>query len=464
MSHKYFIIILIALGLLTRFMFFGQPNSTVFDEVHFGKFVSAYYTHQYYYDIHPPLGKLIIAGFAKLFGYNNEYSFGQIGDKFQDKTYMAMRFLPTLAGAFLPLAIYFLALKLGLKNITAFFAGLFIVFDNAFLTQSRLILMDSFLYLFGVLSLVFYFKYKQNKSKSYRNLIIFSILSALAASIKWTGLTFLALAGLFELFDIYRSRTSMGSLFKSDFPKLIIFFAVIPFLVYFSFFVLHFALLPKSGPGDAFMDVRFQATLSGNYNQNGPSIKPMNLFEKFIDLNKQMYLGNARLTATHPYGSKWYTWPFMSRPIYYWVLGNARIYYFGNPIIWWSSTIAMLTLLINYLAIKTERNFTSSFLLTGYVLNILPFLEIKRVMFIYHYAIALIFAVLMLAYLFDKQFDSAHREQFDSAHHKQKKPSWLLVCILVASVASFIFFAPLSYGLSLSPAQYHLRTWFGGWI
>ncbi len=456
MGHKPFIIILLTLGFLTRFMFFGQPNSTVFDEVHFGKFVSAYYTHQYYYDIHPPLGKLIIAGFSKLFDYKAEYSFGQIGDKFQDKKYMAMRFLPSLAGSLLPLVIYLVALRLGFKSLVAFATGLFIIFDNAILTQSRLILMDAFLYLFGFLCLLFYLRYRQKDGPEKTNLIWLSVFGALAASIKWTGLTFLALVGLFELYDIYRSRTSIGRLLKSDFPKLVLFYVLIPLVIYFSFFVLHFALLPKSGPGDAFMDVRFQKTLIGNVHQNDSSIKSMNVFEKFVDLNKQMYLGNTRLTAIHPYGSKWYTWPFMSRPIFYWVLNNARIYYLGNPTIWWSSTIAMLMLLISYLTTKTERNFTASFLLAGYVFNILPFLGIKRVMFLYHYAIALIFAILMLAYLFDKSLEPDH--------HKQKKPQRLLIILLLISAVSFIFFAPLSYGLSLSPSQYQLRTWFNGWI
>ena len=161
-----------------------------------------------------------------------------------------------------------------------------------------------------------------------------------------------------------------------------------------------------------------------------------------------MYLGNTRLTATHPYGSKWYSWPFMSRSIYYWVKDNARIYYLGNPIIWWSSTVSVLVLLISYFFSKKDRNFTSSFLLSGFVLNLLPFLQIKRVMFLYHYAVALIFTVLMLVYLFDKE----------------NRPTWALVCLLILAALSFIFFAPLSYGLNLSPSQYNLRVWFNSWL
>ena len=444
MSHKSYVWILLAVGLLTHFLFFGHPDQTVFDEVHFGKFLSAYYTHEYYYDIHPPLGKLMIAGFGSFFGYHPDFAFGQIGDKFPNKTYLALRFLPSLAGSLLPLVIYLFALRLGLKPISSFFAGIFIALDNAFLTQSRLILMDGFLYLFGFLSLLFYFRYRQRAGKERVNLICFSIFAAFAASIKWTGLTFLALAGLVELYDFARSRNWN----VKKLSKLVVFFAIIPFAIYFSVFAIHFSLLKKAGSGDAFMDVRFQKTLEENYNQSNESIKPMGIIGKFVDLNKQMYLGNKRLTATHPYGSKWYTWPFMSRPIYYWVSGNARIYYFGNPIVWWTSTIAMLMLLVGYITTKSDRGFLTTFLIGAYALNLLPFIGIERVMFLYHYAVALIFAILMLAYLIDKN----------------QKPKRLLITLIALAAISFIFFSPLSYGLSLSPDQYNLRTWFDSWI
>ena len=39
---------------------------------------------------------------------------------------------------------------------------------------------------------------------------------------------------------------------------------VLPFIIYLSFFWVHFALLPTSGPGDTFMSPAFQETLAGN--------------------------------------------------------------------------------------------------------------------------------------------------------------------------------------------------------
>src|SRR3990167_10108842 len=158
MPAKWYIIILLALGLITRFAFFGHPSETVFDEVHFGKFVSGYYTREYFFDIHPPGGKLIIAGFAKLFNFKPGFTFTEIGNEYPDKQYLVLRFLPSLAGALLPLVIFLLLVELGISRSAAFWGGLLIVFENAILTQSHYILLDSLLLLFGFLSLLFYFK------------------------------------------------------------------------------------------------------------------------------------------------------------------------------------------------------------------------------------------------------------------------------------------------------------------
>src|SRR5512147_1227090 len=138
--NKSIILLLLALGVITHALWFGTPNSAVFDEVHFGKFVSAYFTHEYYFDIHPPLGKLILAGWGWLWGFKPGFSFANIGDAYPDHLYIALRFLPSLAGAFLPLLIYGIARRLKLSVPATLLAGVCITLDNALLTQSRYIL------------------------------------------------------------------------------------------------------------------------------------------------------------------------------------------------------------------------------------------------------------------------------------------------------------------------------------
>jgi dolichyl-phosphate-mannose-protein mannosyltransferase len=450
MGHKWIIIIILIASMAVHFAFFGRPNETVFDEVHFGKFVSGYYTGEYYFDIHPPLGKLIIAGFAKLFDFQPQYSFVSIGDQFPDSKYMVLRFLPSLAGILLPLVIFLLILELGLSRAAALAGALFVIFDNGLLTQSRLILLDPFLLLFGFASLLFYFKYTKNRIPSKgprptglfglntKYLILTAIFSGLALSIKWTGLSFIALPLLVETYNQLKEYLTNPTYIKfvRNFLNLAKFasFFIISLAIYFSVFALHFALLPKPGPGDAFMRPGFQ--------QN-------NMVKNILYLNIEMYKSNQRLSASHPYSSQWYTWPFMTRPIYYWVKDTARIYFLGNPVIWWASAAAV-AVGIKYLTLSAKKRKLDKILvilLGGYFLNLLPFIGVKRVMFLYHYLTALIFAILILCYLADKNKNSRK----------------IFMGIVIAAITAFLFFSPLSYGLPLSDEAYKVRVWFASW-
>ncbi|MBI2063634.1 MAG: phospholipid carrier-dependent glycosyltransferase [Candidatus Yanofskybacteria bacterium] len=462
--RKHLPAIIIAASLLTHFIFFGQPRETVFDEVHFGKFISGYFTHEYFFDIHPPLGKLMISGMGYITGFKPGFSFAEIGQQFPDTHYLWLRLLPTIAGTLLPLVIYFLILQLGMSRLAAFTGGILIVLENALLVQSRLILLDSFLLLFGFSALLFYFFHRHNAQHrvSYNWIYLFlsGIFGALAISVKWTGATFLAIIFVLYFIELLKSQQKLKVAAQG-----LGYLLILPFVVYFSIFALHFLLLNKSGPGDAFMTPQFRKTLAGSTDSTNADLKPLNLFQKFNELNLQMYKSNATLTAGHPYSSKWYTWPLMTRPIYYWNDSadgqQSRIYFLGNPVIWWTSTMAVFFLIIYLIpsafkfAASKFRNLASSnikplpALLTGaYLLNLMPFVGIKRAMFLYHYMIGLIFAIIALVYLLDQL-------------PNKKRAS---IALLAASFAAFLFFAPLTYGLPFSEKAYHLRTWLGSWL
>ncbi|MEK7616195.1 MAG: phospholipid carrier-dependent glycosyltransferase [Patescibacteria group bacterium] len=420
-KHLALIVILLA-SIAVHFAFFGHPRQTVFDEVHFGKFVSGYFTHEYFFDIHPPLGKLIISGAAKMAGFEPGFSFGQIGEQFPNATYKAMRLLPSIAGTLLPVVIFLLLLELKFSKGAAMTAGLLIAFDNALLVQSRFMLLDSFLLLLGFLSWWLYAKFRNSPTTHYSLFTSAAIFAGAAASVKWTGITFLAVIGILELIRVIRERTRFLSLVVLIF---------VPFLVYYALFTIHFSLLSQPGPGDAFMSQDFR---------DGK----LSSFEKFNELNSEMYRANARLTATHPYSSKWYQWPFMVKGIYYWNSANEKIYLLGNPIIWWASTFGILYILINSV---TARN-TMYWLLSGaYLLNILPFIGIDRAMFLYHYFTGLIIAIIALVYF------------VDSLKNRNK----IFAVLLAASFVVFLYFAPLSYGLQLSEKAFQHRMWLESW-
>ena len=442
--------LILVVSAVVHFAYFGYPNQTVFDEVHFGKFITGYFTGEYFFDIHPPLAKLLMSLAGYFGGFRAGFSFSNIGEAFPDHSYLALRLLPTLAGMFLPVIVYWLARRLKLSTLSATGIGLLVAIDGALLVQSRFMLLDAFLLLFGFSALLAYLRYREKPS--YGNLLTTGLLAGLAGSVKWTGFSFLGLILLWEVIDLaIQYRDFFRKLLK---PLLI---TVLAGVVYFATFAIHFSLLPKSGQGDAFMSSEFQAGLIGNSYQNDPNIKPLGLLSKFVQLNAEMYRANQNLTATHPYGSQWYTWPWLGRSIYYWNQnsGNgleSRIYLLGNPIIWWSSSIAMLWLLLNLLSrwfLRTGNDSTTKLLAGGYLFNLLPFVGITRVMFLYHYFSALIFALLAVGYV------------LDGTSEKTKKATWALVLILAG--LTFFYFAPLTYGLGGAATDLDKLFWFSSW-
>lgn len=448
---------LLVLGVLTHALWFGHPNSAVFDEVHFGKFISAYFTHEYYFDIHPPLGKLVLAAWGWLWGFKPGFSFANIGEVYPDNLYMALRFLPMLAGALLPLVIFGVARQLKLSLPAAALAGVLVALDNALLAQSRLILLDPFLLLFGFGALWCYLKSSEFRATSNEPsardsrlatlcLLSAGLLGGAAMSIKWTGITFLALIVILEIIRLWHNRHLPGirySLFVS-----FAYLAVLPLLLYIAVFTIHFGLLTKTGAGDAFMSQRFQSTLFGNRYEGDALLQPIGTLEKTVELNAEMYRSNQRLTATHPYSSTWYSWPMMARPIFYWVKDTARIYLIGNPLVWWGSTVAVLAMFLTLVFSGVRSMSRTPLIMTGaWLINIVPFIGINRVMFLYHYFTALIWAILILAYLVDR------------SRHTRK----IVIGISLATLALFIYFAPLSYGLPLTDSSYNNRVWFASW-
>ena len=478
LQKNYPFLILIILVFITRFAFLSYPAEVVFDEVHFGKYVSAYFTHEYYFDIHPPLGKMLIAGFAKISGFSAGFDFNQIGENFDAKDLFILRFLPALLGSLIPLLIYLFLKKMGLSTKTTFLGAFMIIFDNALLTQSKFILLDIFLLFFGFSSLYFFLKSrKENTTKKSLLLFLTSIiLATFSLSIKWTGLSFLGIITLVFLIDsfikffqfkFFQAEISLKAKlfnwvnFKEAIIKLFI-LILIPFIIYYLIFWLHFQILYKSGQGDAFMSSQFQKTLIGNKIQQNEL--PLSNWQKFIELNKSMYQYNVLIKATHPDSSKWYQWPIDQKPIWYWTKNEnnkvANIYLFGNPVIWWTVLAGVIFSLFAVFLKKIRQKLPPVFfiLLLGYFANILPYILIKRVAFLFHYLPSFILGILIISILYEKIFAPFLINKISKKYELLFYSGFLLLCFLV-----FIILLPLNYGFFI-PSSGVLHDFYNNFI
>lgn len=66
------ILFVVALG--TRFYALDQPNSIVFDELHYGRYAGLYQKQTFFFDSHPPLGKQLLALAGYLGGFQGLYN------------------------------------------------------------------------------------------------------------------------------------------------------------------------------------------------------------------------------------------------------------------------------------------------------------------------------------------------------------------------------------------------------
>ncbi len=452
-THKYALLIaLVVLGLVTRFAFIWHPPYVVFDEYYFSTLVKHYFEGTYYFDIHPPFGKLLIALFSYIFRFVPEYNFTRIGAVYPDNGYILLRVLPNLFGALMPLCIFFFVRSLRGSVLAAFFAGLAIVFENAILTQSHFILLDSTLWFFGFLGLALFF-WHRNFSNGPYHLSGSGICLALAISVKWTGLGFLGLVWMVSLWDINQSLGGRKYPYGLVFSRAINLIGI-PFLIYTGLFWIHFALLPNSGPGDESMSPQFQKSLLGSKFADDDSLSEPDFWKKYAELNRNMYFSNAVLLEGSEYGSKFYEWPLMERPVKFGILRLSdnelsAVYLLGNPFIWWFVFFAMLFAVFVW---KAEPDDTKVFLYAGWLASYFPFFFIHGVFFLYHYIPALVFSVVITAlFLFDGMKTSPRMRLI------------LFATLMTVFIAGFLFFMPLSYGLKISPVEFGMRMWSAGW-
>lgn len=226
----------------------------------------------FFFDSHPPLGKQLIAAVAHFAGYDGKFKFDKIGNPYNESVpLLALRFVPALFGSLTIPITYHLMLEMGLLQWSSLLASLLFLFDNAMLTQSRFILMDSillFFSLFGILSVLKFKKYLTKPFCVFWFLWIVLASSSLtcALCIKYAGFYTCCLGAaitLNQFWKILKSPKFSDSFLCMNFFTQLFFGFIIAFIVYLGVFYVHLSVLYKAGPHDSIMTSAFQASLEG---------------------------------------------------------------------------------------------------------------------------------------------------------------------------------------------------------
>ena len=143
-------------ALFTRFYRLGQPNGVCFDESHFIRFTNQYTARTYFFDIHPPLGKITLWLMGQLVGLNQpnpstrpfmslatDCNYEHISEDFVDGCkYVYLRSVAAIHSSLTVLLMYLIARNWGATVWGGILASGLLLFDMLNHIQGRLVLLD----------------------------------------------------------------------------------------------------------------------------------------------------------------------------------------------------------------------------------------------------------------------------------------------------------------------------------
>jgi len=402
------LVVILLFSFLARFWGLNYPTRFYFDEVYHaftatemakGNVMAWEWWNQppagvAYEWTHPPLAKLLMTLGIFIFGENG---FG-------------WRFFGALLGTVCVFIIYLLGKELFNQKVALLAAFLF-AFDGLPLVMSRIGMNDIYFLFFTLSSFWLFLKKKP---------LLSGLAFGLALASKWTAFYLLPVLALWRLMEWFKQERKK----KFNFIKESLFIFLVCFL-FLSLAVYLFSYLPFFLTGHT--------------------------FSQWWELQHQMWWYHTGLTATHAYQSSALSWPWLIRPVWFFVdyqqATRANIYAMGNPLIWWGGLVSLPFVL--WQAIK-RRSWQLGLVIFAYLAFFLPWVFSPRIMFLYHYLPSVAFLCLFLGWFL--------------AWLQAKKPFFFLVVGYVSFVVlTFFFFYPHWTGLHVPLWLNKLFYWLPSW-
>nr|XP_045624410.1 protein O-mannosyl-transferase 2-like [Procambarus clarkii] len=265
------------LALVTRQASVYLPPGTLWDEVHFGTFANHYLNRTFYHDVHPPLGKMVIAGVAWLSGYDGTFDFNEGKLYPPEVNYVAMRSMMGVMGSALVSLSFLLVWELSSSLRAAFLAALCVLTDTFLQRLNTLILLDPPLLVAILASIYGITKFHNQRHRSWSLVwwwwMVFTGISlGTVMSIKYVGVFTVAYVGLHTAHQLYCLAADPATPLWKVVPHTAaraVALIILPAAVYLSTFVIHFSILTRwSVNGGGFYHTRFFAAFDGTEYDN----------------------------------------------------------------------------------------------------------------------------------------------------------------------------------------------------
>ncbi|CAA9433518.1 MAG: hypothetical protein AVDCRST_MAG03-3410 [uncultured Rubrobacteraceae bacterium] len=390
----------LAAGIWGRVWRLGFPPQQIWDEIYFPVMANKYLRGVEFFDLHPPLGKFIIAWSIAIFG----------------NTPFAWRLMPAVFG----LALIALAVAVGwylfrdwvaVPLVVLLFAG-----ETIFIVHSRTGVMDIFLVFFVMATFL-----AALWARGYGHALLTAVLLGLAISVKWAAFPVAIPAG-YVLWRKGLLKPFVASLWVSV-------------LIYFALVYIERLIIVTPNPFQAWVEVwswHLQAA------------------------------DKVDAAIPHLWGSPWWSWPVMLRPIRYEYLVDAEaqlrvVLAIGNPLVWWASTLAVIAGLFELIRRAISRSFDLDDpllpIVLGYVVLLLPWIPGTRIPYIYNYLPMYAFAMLALVYWLVRIWRGGPRFG-----------PWLVVAFGVLALTAALLYLPLATTLPIDQDDLMRLILFDSWF
>jgi len=330
----------------------------------------------------PPLGKAIIAGSICAFGM----------------TPFGFRSAGALFGVLMLLVMYIFLKNMFGRTAVAVCGTLLLGFEFMRFVQTRIATIDAFAVFFVLAAYFFMYRHittppDSKFRKSLASLSLSGVFFGLGCATKWNviyagvGLAVIFAIRLVLLAKHYRAsrNTGFGPYLAKTLLFSVLFFGAVPAALY----CLSYIPFARAHG----MDLGAGALLRPEFYRE--------YFGIVWDNQVMMFSYRGVLEATHPFSSPWWQWLLNAKPILYVnsYVGDLRSSFaaFGNPLVWWGGLAAMAAMALR---VFVHRDGKALFILLGYLSQILPWILVSRVVFIYHYFPSTLFLVMALAHIF----------------------------------------------------------------
>ena len=499
-----------AFGGVLRFWRLGQPDTLVFDETYYVKQGWSLLRHGYEakvlpelasgatpsvdqvwasgtpdvfgteadFVVHPPVGKWVIAAGEWLVGVQDPMSWR-----------LGVAVLGTLSILMLALA----ARRLFGSTVLGLSAGLLLAVDGQHLVHSRTGLLDMSVMFFalGAFCALLLDRDRSREILAVRvgghldtgggpdapmmrygpwlGLHPWRWVAALSLGLcigtKWSGLYFLAVFGLMTVFWDMGARRAAGvrrwwwGAMLRDAPQAALTLVGGAMLTYVATWAGWFAT-------------------SGGWNRQWAATHPATGFARLLpdplrsllDYHERMWTFHVGLSTPHTYQSNPWSWMLQSRPTSFFYEGpklgeqgcavaecSRAILDLGNPVIWWTATLALPILLFCW---ALARDWRAGAVLSGFAAGYLPwFLYQERTIFTFYSVAFVPWVVLAVVHLLALVLGPS------GAGERRRRLGLLAWAgFLVLAVGVFAFFWPLYVADVIPKDDWALRMWFRSWI